>query len=352
MSSTSQTNGSDKTAVPADAKAPVDRTHEIAVQALEKIETLDLKPIPQIYELWFRYFQGDPEIVRAIDTHTGKIDEVVCHKIYKRFLSDSARDEAVRKISDEIQQSMSDMMSMLGNVKSATNEYGDTLTDVNKKVKSANSIEDLGQIVSSIVQDTKKMLQKNQELELQLVNSSQQVTELRKNLDTVKKEAMTDGLTGLHNRKAFDKHIRDCVEDSTTSKDPLSLLMLDIDHFKTFNDTYGHQIGDQVLRLVAHTLVDGIKGRDIAARYGGEEFSIILPNTPASAAMKVAEMLRKNIENKDVVNKANQQHLGQITLSIGVAEFKPGESASDFIARADQALYTAKHEGRNRVHQN
>ncbi len=329
--------------------AGVDKSQELAVLTLERIEKLNLKPIPQIYELWFRYFQGDPEIVRAIDNHPGDPDEVTCHKIYKRYLSETARDEAVKRISDQVQVAITQMAQMLTSVKSATSEYGGSLEDVTIKIEEAETIEDLSQVVNSIVQDTKKMVEKNQALELQLVNSSQQVTELRKNLDNVKKEAMTDGLTGLSNRKAFDKYIRDHVEEAENIRVPLILMMLDIDHFKQFNDTYGHQVGDQVLRLVARTLTDNVKGRDIAARYGGEEFAIILPETSLLSGVKVAELLRKSVESKEVINKTNNETLGRITMSIGVAEFKRGESISEFIERADAALYFAKKNGRNRV---
>lgn len=341
--------GSNNGAAQKPATPPEDRSHEVATMALEKIEELGLKPIPQLYELWFRYYQGDPEIVRAIDQHQGAIDEISCHKLYKRYLSDTARDDAVKKIGEQIQSAIAGMMEMLASAQTATEGYGDSIGTVNEKIRNADSIEDLGKIISVIAEDTKKMVEKNQALELQLVNSSQQVTELRQNLDNVKKEAMTDGLTSLANRKAFDKSIRDCAEDSSASGLPLVLLMLDIDHFKTFNDTFGHQTGDQVLRLVAHTLTDGVKGRDIAARYGGEEFAIILPDTPLAAGLKVADALRRGIEQKEVINKTNQKHLGQITLSVGVAEYNPGETISDFIGRADAALYEAKKQGRNRV---
>jgi diguanylate cyclase len=322
---------------------------DIAVQALDRIEAQGLKPIPQLYELFYRYYQGDPEIVRAIDLAGNALDEVACHKIYKRFLSDTARDEAVRKISEQIQQSVGELVTMLLSAKSATSDYDDTLKIASQQIQGAKSLEDLGTIVSFILEDTKEMLEKNQALEVQLVNSSQQVTELRKNLDNVKKEAMTDGLTGLSNRKAFDKYIRDYVDEAHTTGLPLTVLMLDIDHFKKFNDSFGHLVGDQVLRLVARTLTDGVKGRDVAARYGGEEFSIILPETPLQAGLKVAEMLRRSVEGKEVINKANQEHMGQITLSIGVAEYHGRESVSDFVQRADNALYEAKHAGRNRV---
>jgi diguanylate cyclase len=338
-----------KPAIPSASTGSGDRINELACKALERIEQLKLKPIPQIYELWFRYFQGDPEIVRAINSHPGQVDEVSCHKFYKQYLSESSRDDAVKKIGDQMQQAIAELAAMTSSVRTATSEYGETMGNASEKIQDAETIEDLGRIVSGIVADTRMMVQKNQELEFQLTNSSTQVAELKKNLDNVKKEAMTDGLTGLANRKAFDKQIRDWVEESEASGVALCLLMLDIDYFKKFNDTYGHQTGDQVLRLVARTLTDGVKGRDMAARFGGEEFAIILPDTPASAAMRVADALRHSVETKEVINRSSNENLGRITLSVGVAQYIKGESVTNFIERADAALYEAKKAGRNQV---
>ncbi|MFN7114528.1 MAG: GGDEF domain-containing protein [Alphaproteobacteria bacterium] len=327
----------------------LEKVQQIAVNALERIEVLDLRPVPEMYELWYRYFQGDVEIVRAIEAFQGKIDEIACHQIYRRYMNEAVRDEAVKKISDQMQSAIAELASMVSTAKSATTEYGENLSDVSQQLDSAASLEDLGAIVSAIVADTRKMVEKNQELEVQLGNSSKQVTELRNNLDTVKKEAMTDGLTGLLNRKAFDQQMLDCVSECEKEQTPMVLMLLDIDFFKKFNDTYGHQVGDQVLRLVARTLTDNVKGRDFAARYGGEEFAIILPDTPVSAGLRVAEILRKSVESKEVINKASNENMGRITLSIGVAEYTPGEPIVDLIERADKALYDAKRGGRNRV---
>ena len=326
-----------------------DLMEEFASKVLAKIRSLNLKPLPQLYELWFNYFQGNHEIVRAIDTYQGEIDEVFCSRIHKRYLSESAREESVRKISDQVQQAVAELVITLGSLKVATSEYGGTLEDVTQKIENAETLEDLGSVVSSIVQDTKRMMQKNQDLELRLTSSSTQVEDLKKNLDNVRKEALTDSLTGLSNRKAFDKQIHDWVEESKVSGATLSLLMLDIDHFKKFNDTYGHQTGDQVLRLVARTLTDGVKGRDFAARFGGEEFVVLLPETKLSDALKVAENLRKAVEDKEIVNKASNKSLGHIRLSVGVAQYGADESVAEFIDRADAALYDAKKCGRNQV---
>lgn len=325
------------------------QSHHAAVLTLERIEKLHLRPLPSLYELWYRYFQGDPEIVRAIDTHTGTLDEPACFKLYKQLLSERVGDETIRQISDQVQQAIGMVAKMLTSAKDAATDYSSSLGQAQSQIDSADSLAELSQVVNALVTDTRKMAEKNQVLELQLVTSSQQVSELRQNLDSVRKEAMTDGLTGLSNRKAFDTQISDCVDAANEQGSALVLMMLDIDHFKKFNDTYGHQVGDQVLRLVGRTLIENVKGRDFTARFGGEEFAIILPDTPVDSGARVADILRRMVENKEVINKANQSILGRITLSVGVAEYKAGESVSDFIERADAALYQAKHRGRNRV---
>ncbi|HYD18004.1 MAG TPA: GGDEF domain-containing protein [Patescibacteria group bacterium] len=326
-----------------------ERSRALTIMTLEKLDELALPSTPHFYELWYRYFDGDPEIVRALDAIEGPKDEAACQKVYNRYLSAQSQDSAVSKANDKVQSSIAQLATMLRSATSATAEYGQQLDGASEKMGDATSAEDFTAVIAGILSETQKMVEKNRELESELNTSSQQVMELKQYLDTVKKEATTDSLTGISNRKAFDLAIAQGIDISTEENTPFVLMLLDIDHFKKFNDVYGHQTGDQVLRLVARTLVSNIKGQDMAARYGGEEFAILLPSTPIEAGMKVADALRRHVEQKELVNKSTNEKLGTITISIGIAQYKAGESITEFIDRADAALYQAKGAGRNRV---
>jgi diguanylate cyclase len=126
-------------------------------------------------------------------------------------------------------------------------------------------------------------------------------------------------------------------------------MLTDIDHFKAFNDNFGHLTGDQVLRLVAMAVKHNVKGKDTAARYGGEEFAVVLPNTALRAAVTVADHIRRAVMAKELMKRSTGEHLGRITISIGVAALRKGDSGQSLIERADTCLYAAKRHGRNRV---
>ncbi len=162
-------------------------------------------------------------------------------------------------------------------------------------------------------------------------------------------ESLTDPLTSLANRKYFDQALASAIAEAAADNEAMSLLMTDIDHFKKFNDTYGHLTGDQVLRLVALSVKQNVKGQDIAARYGGEEFAVILPNTVLRSAVTVADHIRRAVMSKELMKRSTGEHLGRVTISIGVAALRPGDSAQSLIGRADACLYAAKRSGRNRV---
>lgn len=330
-----------------------DQAEEYALAALERLKKEGLPATPWNFELWYVYFSGQStEVIRAIDiliANKQKITNERCGELYQRFLSEARNEEVVRRAGDQIHTAIKDVTGAVRDVRSASAEYSGKLGGVSQQIEDVSDPDELKNILTGVITDTDTMLVQNKKLEDQLDQSSVLMEELQRDLEKVRREALTDGLTGLSNRKSFDAEIKRFTEQAKAENRTFALLMLDIDHFKTFNDNYGHQIGDQVLRLVARTLIEGVKGRDVAARYGGEEFAIILPDTPLDAAVTVSEALRKAVASKDVVNRNTGQKLASITLSVGAAEHAEGESIEELIERADAALYTAKHNGRNQV---
>src|SRR6185312_7921981 len=176
-----------------------------------------------------------------------------------------------------------------------------------------------------------------------------EILDLQKNLEQVRVESLTDPLTTLSNRKYFQDAITRLMNDAEKKSLPFSVLLTDIDHFKKFNDAYGHLTGDQVLRLVALALKNNLKGQDVAAHYDGEEFAVLLPRTTLAAAEVVSNHIRTAVMSKELLRRSTGESLGRVTISLGVATWRAGDTVPTLLERADTCLYAAKHAGRNCV---
>jgi two-component system cell cycle response regulator len=171
---------------------------------------------------------------------------------------------------------------------------------------------------------------------------------LRDNVQLSIEMAITDALTGLYNRRYMETHVGTLVDQAISRGRPLSVLMLDIDYFKSINDTHGHDAGDDVLQDFATRIRKSIRGIDLACRYGGEEFVVVMPETDMAVATMVAERLRRRIASEPFPIQKGARMI-EVTISIGIAALGPNDDAAAVIKRADQALYRAKRDGRNRV---
>ena len=331
----------------------IDAADNFASKAFNRLRNDGIPAVPQNFEVWYVYFANvNPKLKDEINNilmDQPQLTSRDCQDLYEKYINNGQDRETVQRAGDQIQATLQDISSVVQNVKDVTSNYTGSLKDIKDKVTETPTPEELRDIVDALTRDTEKMMQYNAELEKRLDQSSLVMNDLKRDLERIRREAITDGLTGLANRKSFDDQIarlwRDCRKNGGT----FSLLMVDIDHFKAFNDNHGHQVGDQVLRLVAMTMINEVKGQDMAARYGGEEFAIILPGTNINAAKTVGETLRKAIEQKEIVNRSTGNQLGRITVSIGAAQFYGMEDVDGLISRADKALYASKNKGRNQV---
>jgi diguanylate cyclase len=231
-----------------------------------------------------------------------------------------------------------------------THQHSTELGDLSIQLRqTAEDYPAVGSLIENVVAVTRKMREENQELESNLAASTNEISSLRRNVEAIQKEAMSDPLTGISNRKSFDRAVKRLITEAHEGNKSLAVIMADVDHFKLFNDQWGHQTGDQVLRLVAEVMNANVKGQDMLARYGGEEFAILLPGTALENAHMLADRIRRAVESRRLKKRQSNEDLGLVTMSMGVASFKAGDTVATLVERADQSLYIAKKRGRNCV---
>lgn len=326
---------------------------QTADAALHSIDTNALAPSPQNFAIWYAYHAGrHPDLNHAIDRLADgdeAMTEGVMGELHRRFFDQTAAAGAVAAAGDRMANTVQEVTALIGRAGDDTSRYGDTLAGITGALSAEASDADVRDAVATLAAETQAMQDQNKVFQQRLAESNQEIDELRHSLEAVRQEAMTDSLTGLVNRRYLDDALIDTAKQCNVQNQSMALLVLDIDHFKRFNDTYGHQLGDVVLKQVARCLTANTKGRDIAGRFGGEEFVIILPDTDLDGAMAVAEQIRANVAGKQIILKSSGKSLGQITLSIGAATMNKDEDVAETLHRADEALYAAKDAGRNRV---
>jgi diguanylate cyclase len=309
--------------------------------------------MPENYFIWFEYVRGsNKKLKEAIDRNIAE-KKPFTHDFSRELYANHVLKEADSKLVMETGSKIQDIMGeVLKNIESSSGETANYNKELDTFSKDLNitSNSDVKEMISSLVGKTLELKKKGEQLQKKLDESKQEVQTLKVNLEEVSAQASMDALTGISNRKTFDEKLRIMTEAAKKEQKHLCLLMVDVDHFKKFNDTYGHLLGDQVLKIVAQAMKEVVKGRDIVARYGGEEFAVVLPETPIKGGEIVAEAIRKAISSKELKRKDTGESYGTITVSIGVTTYNPiADKPEDMIARADKALYTSKKNGRNRV---
>jgi diguanylate cyclase len=324
-----------------------------ANSAMDLLKRASVPPYPQFYELLYTYATGvNPALNTRINGifRDGNPTVDVAEQLYDEFLKSQDASERISAVSQRMSTRIEAVHEAIDTAMTTANAYSGALQAASGDLDIESDPQALKVMARRLLNETRRMQDANHQLEQKLEAYRDDIALLQRDLDDGRREAMLDPLTKICNRKAFDESLVKAFADARTQQTPMSLVLLDIDHFKRFNDTWGHQTGDQVLRLVAMTLKSNIKGQDTAARYGGEEFAAILPMTDLEGAITVADDVRSAVQAKELLKRSTNEKLGRITASFGVATYRPGDTPSTLIERADRCLYAAKHAGRNRVH--
>lgn len=312
----------------------------------------DIAATPSNYEFWYRYATGaDPELVEAVDAArraTGRVTTRNMTAIRRELYGGNGQGTFSRVIEDTARQ-LERMAGYVGRSEGETRDYRGQLDEGSELLEQEAALSEQRDLLARMMAQTSAMIEKTSILESELASSSSEITTLKADLEIARTESRCDPLTGLANRKAGCDYLEAHVLRAHSELRALSLIFLDIDHFKRFNDSFGHRTGDEVLRLVAQSLERFFHGLGFAARWGGEEFVVVLPGKALAETIALAERFRVSVGSRTVRTRTSQRDIGRITLSLGVAQLAREEMPQQLIDRADRALYDAKADGRDRV---
>ncbi|MCL1137172.1 GGDEF domain-containing protein [Shewanella pneumatophori] len=326
---------------------------KILRHAVPKMSELSIPVTPDNYAVWYEYYKGiNLDLKRAIDgllENKVEFTPEICNSLYKNYIQMHYPD-IIESVQIETQVLINSLISKIASMSKGTSRFSASLSEFDTALKNNADPALLQRLVDGVTSELDEIIHANSQMDKSLSNMNQEVESLRNEMLELKSEVLTDQLTSLNNRRAFDQEVISHIDSFNHDNFESSLLVVDIDYFKKFNDTHGHLIGDKVLAYVAQALKNGVKGDDFVARYGGEEFVILLPNTNHQDAHKVAENLRRKIANRNLtIGKEKKLPLGNITVSVGVASLRPHDDKDSYFIRADEALYRAKASGRNCV---
>jgi diguanylate cyclase len=306
---------------------------------------------PQTYTVWYEYVSGiNPrltcELDRRMASHEPLTDDDIW-RLHANFVV--ARDaEALERMQQRLQTLLSDTATAASSAGLEATQFNQTLQVHQSQLLENLPMDLISNIVSELITDTERMRVVTHELTEQLDRSMQEVRDLSEQLKHAEHQAKLDPLTGMLNRRGLDERVRSYLNDAGSLRGCV-MLVADIDHFKILNDSYGHLLGDKVIRSVGQVICESVKGRDIAARIGGEEFAVLLPDTTVEGATILAKRICGAVASRSIRRNGTDKTIDRVTVSIGVAGSCEPDTLETLIDRADRAMYAGKQAGRNRV---
>jgi len=329
-----------------------DTSAELLRLSLSKLSKHNLPINPVNYSLIYFYMSGEDlnlneKLDVFFDSGNDWSDEQA-QQLFDKYICNCSAAQENSKLKEELLATVANILGMLIDLAGETAVSNASLEKHMESLALSQEASDILHIASEIIAETRHFVDESKKFEDSLTDSTQEIETLKNELDDARRQATRDALTGLNNRRGFDSALSTTIKNIQKDTEPFCLLLIDIDLFKEINDTYGHLVGDKVLVGLSKVLRKHMRGSDYLSRYGGEEFAVILSETLITGAFSVAENLRKSIEKLRLKHIKTGQQIGQITISIGVASYRTGETELEVIERCDKALYRAKSLGRNR----
>ena len=322
----------------------LEKAHSLAKQAIRLMEEHRVPPNPENYSIWFRYAsRAVGQLNRVIDvliSNKQTFDEATNGDLVRLFLLSDAQ-----KVPDTVLSVLDEARGLLSRAIADQRSHVERLEGVSGDPEQS----DPKLLLDTLVGELLKATSRASSLERSLGQTCGELEQIKIKLAQADQQARIDPLTGLANRRGLEEGLRSAQLTAMSEGQPLSIVMIDVDHFKRFNDAYGHQTGDQVLKLTATVFKGQLRDIDLSGRYGGEEMMGVLTGADLDMARGIAERIRIKVAARKLSRRSTGEDLGRITVSIGVAEFRPGEAMSALVERADRALYAAKSDGRNRT---
>ena len=331
------------------------RSYAIVKRLLPFIASRGIPATPFNYRLFYDYLENsNPELNKVINScfaSNVQFSAQLAHNISDKFYNDGTPQQmkathAMNKATSDFMSISNAMVGDLENIIIQTGNYHKHLTDSSLKMSNLETTGDIKPLLGDLLTETETALTTHNHFLTKLEEANSVITNLKAELKNQATLAQVDDLTKLYNRRFLNQEAPRVMATAAKFSLPLSLIIFDLDKFKTINDTWGHNFGDKVLVVCANMIKKMARNTDLAVRLGGEEFLLFCPGMSLAIAFKVADRIREAISELDLTIRGTS--LG-ITISGGVAEYIAGEELSEIIERADKALYIAKEDGRNRI---
>jgi diguanylate cyclase len=304
---------------------------------------------PISYSVWYEYVKGErPSLRHSIDAELksqGRLTPALTYSLYSKHLVEPA-EQALVSARSSLGGLMARVQTTVQQTDADTAGFGKQLGEFARELDDATNVHELRQQVEVMSDRTRRVCDSFGRLTEQLDAGRGEIRRLTEELDRLREDALIDALSGLMNRRGFDREMQSLLVDGKPDG-PFSVILLDIDHFKRVNENYGHPLGDAVIASVGRLIRDCLGPVGFAARDGGEEFLVALPEQPLARAEDLAQQIRSRVEKGKIRRRQTDEPIAGITISGGVATWREGDTLQSLLSRADQALYASKEQGRN-----